>query len=304
MKRFQRYRLPLPLALLAAVLLAGCITLLALWCQPNALRVVLAHFKAQPLLIVLNAMPIGLLLLIAACLFRNVFFGAALVNFGVCALSIANRIKLEVRDEPVFPRDFGLLKEVGSAMGAYDIHFPVGVIAVVAVTTLLLVALGIFVGCKPFPIAKLRGWLGSLLGAVASFVLLVVLILTVYASNDLYNSFHVTNAYYIPSVFNELGFPYCFCHQFTTYPVDKPEGFRRGDAENWDDAETDSTSGKPVNVIMVMNEAFSDITDSPAFAFAEENDPLKNLHALQADPHAISGHVVVPGFAGGTSTLR
>ena len=44
MKRFQRYRLPLPLALLAAVLLAGCITLLALWCQPNALRVVLAHF--------------------------------------------------------------------------------------------------------------------------------------------------------------------------------------------------------------------------------------------------------------------
>ena len=304
MKRFQRYRLPLPLALLAAVLLAGCITLLALWCQPNALRVVLAHFKAQPLLIVLNAMPIGLLLLIAACLFRNVFFGAALVNFGVCALSIANRIKLEVRDEPVFPRDFGLLKEVGSAMGAYDIHFPVGVIAVVAVTTLLLVALGIFVGCKPFPIAKLRGWLGSLLGAVASFVLLVVLILTVYASNDLYNSFHVTNAYYIPSVFNELGFPYCFCHQFTTYPVDKPEGFRRADAESWDAQETDSVPGKPVNVIMVMNEAFSDITDSPAFAFAEENDPLKNLHALQADPHAISGHVVVPGFAGGTANTE
>ena len=303
-KQIHKFTLPLWGSLLLAVLLAGCITLLALWCQPNALRVVLAHFKAQPLLIVLNAMPIGLLLLIAACLFRNVFFGAALVNFGVCALSIANRIKLEVRDEPVFPRDFGLLKEVGSAMGAYDIHFPVGVIAVVAVTTLLLVALGIFVGCKPFPIAKLRGWLGSLLGAVASFVLLVVLILTVYASNDLYNSFHVTNAYYIPSVFNELGFPYCFCHQFTTYPVDKPEGFRRGDAENWDDAETDSTSGKPVNVIMVMNEAFSDITDSPAFAFAEENDPLKNLHALQADPHAISGHVVVPGFAGGTANTE
>ena len=110
LKRFQKYRLPLPLTLLAAVLLAGCITLLALWCQPNALRVVLAHFKAQPLLIVLNAMPIGLLLLLFTCLFRNVFFGAALVNFGVCALSIANRIKLEVRDEPVFPRDFGLLK--------------------------------------------------------------------------------------------------------------------------------------------------------------------------------------------------
>ena len=304
MKRLQKVRLPLPLTLLAAVLLAGCITLLALWCQPNALRVVLTHFRAQPLLIVLNAMPVGLLLLVCTCLFRNVFFGAALVNFGVCALSIANRIKLEVRDEPVFPRDFGLLKEVGSAMGAYDIHFPVGVITVVAVTTLLLVALGIFVGCKPFPVKKLRGWLGSLLGAAASFIVLVVLILTVYASNDLYNSFRVTNAYYIPSVFNELGFPYCFCHQFTTYPVDKPEGFRRADAERWDAQETDSVPGKPVNVIMVMNEAFSDITDSPAFAFSEENDPLANLHALQADPHAISGHVVVPGFAGGTANTE
>ena len=110
LKSFQKVRLPLPLTLLAAVLLAGCITLLALWCQPNALRVVLTHFRAQPLLIILNAMPIGLLLLVCTCLFRNVFFGAALVNFGVCALSIANRIKLEVRDEPVFPRDFGLLK--------------------------------------------------------------------------------------------------------------------------------------------------------------------------------------------------
>ena len=198
LKRFERfpaYRMPLAMVLAAAVLLAGCITLLALWCQPNALRVVLAHFKAQPLLIVLNAMPIGLLLLLFTCLFRNVFFGAALVNFGVCALSIANRIKLEVRDEPVFPRDFALLKEVGSAMGTYDIHFPVKVIAVVVAATAVLAVLGVFVRCRPFPIEKLRGWLGSLLGAAASLGVLAALILTVYASNDLYNSFHVTNAY-------------------------------------------------------------------------------------------------------------
>ena len=85
------------------------------------------------------------------------------------------------------------------------------------VFSLVLVALGLFVGSRPFPIARLRGWVGSLLGAAASFAVLAGLILTVYASNDLYNSFRVSNAYYIPSVFNELGFPYCFCHQFTTY---------------------------------------------------------------------------------------
>lgn len=302
-KRLFKYRLSLPLTLLTAVLLAGVITLLALWCQPNALRSVLANFRAQPLLIVLNAMPIGLLLLALTCLFRNVFFSAALVNFAVCALSIANRIKLEVRDEPVFPRDFALLKEVGSAMGSYDIQYPAKVIAVVVLFSLALAVLGVFLGCKPFPLARLRGWLGSLLGAAASFAVLAALILTVYSSNDLYNSFRVSNAYYIPSVFNELGFPYCFCHQFTTYPVDRPDGFDRAEAASWETS-GEAGQGKPVNVVMVMNEAFSDITDAPAFAFDESSDPLPNLHALRQDAHAISGHVVVPGFAGGTANTE
>ena len=303
-ERFPTYRMPLALTLAAAVLLAGCITLLALWCQPNALRTVLAHLKAQPLLIILNAMPIGLLLLVFTCLFRNVFFSGALVNFAVCALSIANRIKIEVRDEPVFPRDLALLKEVGSAMGTYDIHFPVKVITVVVLASLMLVILGVFIGCKPFPIARLQGWLGSLLGAAASLAVLAGLIFTVYASNDLYNSFRVSNAYYVPSVFNELGFPYCFCHQFTTYPVDRPEGFNRAQAESWESGGADTGAGKAVNVVMVMNEAFSDISDHDAFAYDETNDALSNLHALRNDPHAVTGHVVVPGFAGGTANTE
>ena len=301
--RFFKFRLPWWGSLLAEVLLSGCITLLALWCQPNALRTVLAHFKAQPLLIVLNAMPIGLLVLALTCLLRNVFFSAALVNLAVCVLSIANRIKLEVRDEPVFPRDFALLKEVGSAMGTYDIHFPWGVIAVVLFASAALAVLGVFCKGQPFPIARLRGWLGRVLGCAASFAVLAGLILTVCASNDLYNSFSVSNAYYIPSVFNELGFPYCFCHQFTTYPIDKPEGFDKAEAEGWDDG-GETGLGKDVHLIMVMDEAFSDLTDDNAFAYAAENDPLPNLHALQNDPHAISGHVVVPGFAGGTANTE
>ena len=301
-KRLPRLRLPLWATLLAMAALAGCITLLALWCQPNALRTIVANFRRQPMLVVLNYLPIALLLLVFTCLLRNLFFAGALVNFTVCALSIANRIKLEVRDEPVFPRDFALLKEVGSAMGTYDIRFPVKVIAVVVAATAVLAVLGVFIRCRPFPIARLRGWLGSLLGTAAGFGVLAALILTVYASNDLYNSFQVSNAYYIPSVFNELGFPYCFCHQFTTYPVDRPEGFSKAQAMEWDNAPTEADQGKDVHLIMVMNEAFSDLTDDPVFTYAE--DPLPNLHALRQDAHAVSGHVVVPGFAGGTANTE
>ena len=301
--RFLKIRLPLVLTLAAAVLLAGGITLLALWCQPNALRSVLVIFKAQPLLIVLNALPVGLILLALTCLLRNVFFASSLTNLFVCGLSIANRMKIEVRDEPVFPRDFALLKEVGQIVGDYDLRFPVGAIAIVVAGTLILALLGAFIGCKPFPIAKLRGLPGSLLGTAASVAVLAGLIVTVYASNDLYNSFRVSNAYYVPSVFNELGFPYCFCHQFTTYPVDKPDGYSRLEAEGWEqEAVAPVGQGKDVNVIMVMNEAFSDISDYSIFHW--EEDPLPSLHALQTDPHAITGRMAAPSFAGGTANTE
>ena len=317
-KRIYKRELPLWGSLLAAVLLAGCITLLALWCQPNALRTVLAGFKAQPLLIVLNALPIGLLLLAFAFLFRNVFYSGALVNFFVCALSLANRVKIEVRDEPVFPRDFSLLREVGSAIQSFDIRYPVKAIAVVVLTTALLIGLGVLFPSRPVSFAALKAkltkrdavavfpgrcWPERILGAVLSFGVLTALIFTVYASNTLYNSFRVSNAYYVPSVFNELGFPYCFCHQFTTYPVDKPEGFSKSEAAGWETGEQ-SGLGKDVNIIMVMNEAFSDITDGSMFNWAEGDDPLPNLHALQNDPHALTGHIVVPGFAGGTANTE
>ena len=316
-KRIHKFTLPLWGSLLLAVLLAGCITLLALWCQPNALRTVLVIFRSQPLLIVLNALPVGLLLLTFAFLFKNVFYGAALVNFFVCALALFNRVKIEVRDEPVFPRDFALVREVGSAMQTYDIRYPVTAIALVALTTALLAALGVFVTSRPVSFAVLKAkvkkdaaavfpgrcWPERIIGAVLSFGVLTALIFTVYASNDLYNSFHVSNAYYVPSVFNELGFPYCFCHQFTTYPVDRPEGFSKSEAAGWETGEQTGL-GQDVSIIMVMNEAFSDLTDQPMFNWTEETDPLPNLHALQNDPHAVSGHIVIPGFAGGTANTE
>ena len=81
-------------SVLTAVALSGCITLLALWLQPNALRTILSVFRGSPLLIVLNALPVGLLVVLFAFLFQNVFYSAALVNLVVCGLSIANRIKI------------------------------------------------------------------------------------------------------------------------------------------------------------------------------------------------------------------
>ena len=141
--------------------------------------------------------------------------------------------------------------------------------------------------------------------AIAAILILIGLILTVYASNSLYSLFRVSNDYYVPSVFNEMGFPYCFCHHFTTYLVEKPDGYDRREAENWDTAPvTATTENKDVHVIMVMNEAFSDLTDWDGFTYTAENDPLAAYHALQNSGHAFSGHIVVPNFAAGTANTE
>ena len=85
--------------------------------------------------------------------------------------------------------------------------------------------------------------------------------------------------------------------------MDRPEGFSKSEAAGWETGEQTGL-GQDVSIIMVMNEAFSDITDQPMFNWTEETDPLPNLHALQNDPHAVSGHIVVPGFAGGTANTE
>ncbi|MDE6454654.1 MAG: LTA synthase family protein, partial [Dysosmobacter sp.] len=121
--------------------------------------------------------------------------------------------------------------------------------------------------------------------------------------NLLTKSITVSNPYRLSTVFNETGFPFNFCYQFTTYTVDRPEGYSRSAAEGWDQG------GQPadppaVHVVMVMDEAFSDITDEDVFTYGPEDDPLPNLHALRQDGHCLSGHIVVPGFAGGTANTE
>jgi phosphoglycerol transferase MdoB-like AlkP superfamily enzyme len=302
--RAPLYRWGLVPSLFLAVALTGLSTLLCLWVQPNSLRSVLAVFRAQPLLIVLNCLPIGLLIVAFAFVLRNVFSSACLVGTCCAFLSLASRIKLQVRDEPVFPRDFLLLKEAGSAVGSYHISWPWAVITVILIFMVVLKFCARIVGCKPFPVETLRGGIARAAGFLASLAVLAALILTVYADNGLYGSFTVSNPYYIPTVFNELGFPYCFCHNFTTYTVDRPAGFSKSEAEKWDSAAVETGTAPDVNVIMVMNEAFSDLTDSDVFTYSADEDPLPNLHALRTDPHCVSGRVVVPGFAGGTANTE
>ena len=297
----QRFSLSRPKLLCLLVLLSGFSTAMTLWIQPVSFLFLIKNMLSlQPHLLVLNWLPIALTTLALAFLLRNPGYGAALGNFIWGGLSVANRVKMIVRDEPVYPSDFTLLKEVADATGSYDISFPWPQIAVVVLSTAAFVALGFFLRTPAEKTKRER--IRRFGGFAAVTAVLAALIMTVYASNTLYKSFYCSYFDHITVVYNELGFPYCFCYNFSTYQLAKPEGFDKAEAAAYEETEGETPHLAPnTHVIFIMMEAFSDITDRDVFGYDETDDPLQNLHALREAENAVGGYLIVPNYAAGTA---
>ncbi|MBQ3103606.1 MAG: sulfatase-like hydrolase/transferase, partial [Oscillospiraceae bacterium] len=297
-----------PLSLWPAVfigaILSGLIMGLTLWFQPTSVMAMLLSMLRQPLILVLNYLPIALVLAFFAFLFANVFYAGAATAFLWGGLSLVNRVKTQVRDDPFYPRDFGLIKEAADAAGSYEMDLPWGLAAILLVFILLFIFLGRYFPCKKSAAPKGRRLLTRLICAAVSLAVTVCSIFFLYSSDDLYNSFTVSNRYHITAVYNDLGFPYCFFYNFTTYEVMEPEGFDKNEAAGYENAAVEEPSGGNAHVIMIMNEAFSDVTDHEVFNFTAETDPLKNYHALAAEENSIAGHIVIPTYAGGTANTE
>lgn len=301
MKRHSR-----PVGLLTAILLGlACsvvVTLFVLWAHPVSVLAMLGKMLRQPLILFLNWLPIALLTAAFAFAFRNVFFSSALVGLIAGAMSLINRVKLTIRGEPFVPRDISLIKEAADAAGSYDMTLPWFQIGCLVVMTAVFIVLGVLLPLKKSEDApKKRGALVRVMGFVLCLAVLVGAVGLVYSSTDLYNSFKTTEPYNLSSVNNELGFVYYFCYHFSTYKIEKPEGFDRDEAASWETGYESAPDAADVNVVFVMNEAFSDILNEDVFVFPEGENPMEVYNTLAEGENAWAGHIVVPYFAGGTA---
>ena len=301
MKRHSR-----PVGLLTAILLGlACsvvVTLFVLWAHPVSVLAMLGKMLRQPLILFLNWLPIALLTAAFAFAFRNVFFSSALVGLIAGAMSLINRVKLTIRGEPFVPRDISLIKEAADAAGSYDMTLPWFQIGCLVVMTAVFIVLGVLLPLKKSEDApKKRGALVRVMGFVLCLAVLVGAVGLVYSSTDLYNSFETTEPYNLSSVNNELGFVYYFCYHFSTYKIEKPEGFDRDEAASWETGYESAPDAADVNVVFVMNEAFSDILNEDVFVFHEGENPMEVYNTMAEGENAWAGHIVVPYFAGGTA---
>lgn len=289
--------------LLCLVLCSGFILCSDVALQIGSVVTTLSNFLRQPLLLFLNLLPIVVVLVLLYALMGNALFAASITSLLFNILSLVNLIKIESRNDPLVPADIGLLKEAMQATGEYQLNLHVPYIIAIVLFSVLLFVAGIKVKSAR-PKALWRAGTGVL--CVGCFVLAMA---TLYPSQTVYNTFLANTAsvyeYNIPSVFDGLGFNYCFLRNFNLYTVDKPEGYSKEEVAAWADAApgAGAAENRP-NVIFIQCEAFSDIMADEVFTYAEEDNPLYKYQLVANSDRALSGHIVVSNYGAGTANTE
>ena len=286
------------LSLLLLFICCGIIFLIVIAMQPGALLDSLYFIKQTPALILLNFVPILLLSLFFYCLFGNVFSAAAVTAFISEGLSYANLLKIEGRNDPLVPGDVMLLKESLVAAGDYHLNLhPVFIVAMVC-------SVGAFLVLAFILKSKRAKWLPRLIVLLLVVAIFAGMCMTVYADKDFYNALPDVDKSNVPLVFNTYGFPYCFLHNLNLYPVEKPEGYQASEVKQWEEETLPKDTPLDVDIIMVMGEAFTDLSEESVFTYTDSENPTYLYHQVADSSRAISGHIVVSDFGAGTANTE
>ena len=281
--------------LAAAVLLTGMVYLIT----TTHLFLVGMQLLRNPTLLLLNILPTLLLLLLFFFLTRRLVFSVSLCGAAVLLLAIVDRIKVTMRQEPLLPTDLTLRKEALAIFKNFPFYQRAGVI-------LLLIALLLLLGISlrrarvialP-PLARILGVLLVLicgLGANRAW----------YANEALYDSYNtIGNPYFQVNQYNTRGLLYSFLHQCNILQAEVPAGYDAGELAALEDVEWEASEKVRPHIIMIMGEAFSDLSENEHLDFTGYGDPLENWKEICAEEGTISGHLVVPNFGGGTSNTE
>ncbi|MCL2562774.1 MAG: LTA synthase family protein [Oscillospiraceae bacterium] len=283
--------------LLLLFLFGGLLTAVSLILLPTATSASLAHFVRNPILILLNGLPIWLVMGFLFFASRNFFVACVPPTLFIFIISFINRNKVFFRDEPLLPADIFLLQEVRYITVGMELRLGWTLAALLILFILLIAALA-FV--KP---RKLM-WKVSIPAACACVLVFGVLLPTVYWNHDYYGRHPVRGSpYRLVDLHNSRGSVYSFIAFTSRFSVQRPPNFSEQRARDilarYAVADEPRDSGH-VNVVLVLGESFSLLSDNPVFL--HEHDPLESWHQLAE--RGVSGEIIVPNFAGGTANTE
>ena len=286
-------------SLIVIIIVSLVTTGLMFYLSPGSLKVFMEFVIDSPSLFILNYLPILLLMLMLYFISGNCIFASGIPFMIFTAEAFTNKTKSTLRQDPLVPSDLSVITEVKSILQNYDKIYMILAIAAVLIT-LAIIALAFLFFKKSDKLTVKKRILGAG-GCIACFV---IMFSTAYSNTELYNSYAVDgNIYFKVNQYISKGFLYSFIYDINNLKVEKPSSYNP-EAFNAIDDTAESTElndiSKP-NIVMIMSEAFSDISNSESINFDEYGDPLEFYNQFINRDDVISGHIVVPNFGGGTS---
>ena len=255
------------------------------------------HFLYNPLIVLLNMLPVFLIILLVYFITGHIWLGCAITYLPLIMLNIASYYKTVFRDEPLKMSDLQLVSEMNNITQNYEFKISLGII----IGVLLLIAAIVF-AIKYLKSQKIKIPV-RITGVVITICCMLLSYNFIYTNKDLYNKIPTkANEYHDTSVVSHHGMIYSLLisSQATTY--DMPEGYSDETAMKLL-AETASIpvageSTEKINVLAIMGEAFFDVTRGETVDFLEGENPYKNYERIKNEGY--HGKLVVPGYGGGT----
>ncbi|MBQ9092232.1 MAG: sulfatase-like hydrolase/transferase [Anaerotignum sp.] len=250
-----------------------------------------------PTMLLLNILPVLLLILLLFFLTKKLFFSVSCSAVLFIFFAVTDRIKVIMRQEPLLPTDLTLIKETVAILKTFPVYQLVLIGLMLAAFVVLLVLSFRKSGKTMLPIVPRA--IGLVLVIACAFGTNQFL----YADKTRYDAYPtVDNPYFQVNQYNTKGMIYSFLHQYNITQMTAPEGYDAKYFAELEDSEWAAPPGeKYPHIIMIMGEAFSDLSENEHLDFTGYRDPLQNFKAISSSDNAYSGHIVVPNFGGGTS---
>lgn len=253
----------------------------------------------NPTLLFFNILPVFLFIGLAYFLSGRMVFSITLTSAVFILFAIVDKVKITMRQEPLLPADVTLFKEAVTIVKTFP-PFQLFLITLLLITLLVALFLTFRFAKKESPSWKTR---------IFGFIIFLAIGYSAnafwYTDKELYGKYPtIENPYFQVNQYNSKGLIYSFCHQFNITRVTPPEGYNKSTFDEIEEEYVVSSMENKPNIIMIMGEAFSDLSNNPNIDFSNYQDPLKNFKEMASSENAVSGKIVVPNFGGGTSNTE
>ena len=249
------------------------------------------------LLLLLNGLPGLLFMLLLFFATNNLILSGSLVYFVVVTLSLINRSKIIMREDPLRPWDLLLGNEFMAVFRGYtwDIYgaFVVFSIAIIIVTSIAMMMIR----------AVKMHYAVRIGGMIATLIAIFFANQTLYTNHQIHRGIEIHgNIWHQVNQYASRGFLYSFIFDFNTNQITRPENYSIARIRELEEKHThpqQSIDVKP-HIVMILSEAFTDLPNSPFIDFDSfKGNPIEFFNELKQE--SIYGYIIVPGFGGGTA---